>query len=273
MPKPSLPKSGLATTAASSPRETAPRETGTVRRVLMLLDCLADRPGAPVNEVAARLGLPRSTTHRLLAMLRADGFAQQQADGSHVPGSALYRIAGRVAAEVPYQRLAQPLLDRLSRQFEETAVLSLLARGQLRMFYAACAYPSDPMRYNIALNRSESLQWGATSRVLLAHLTTDEIETVLARREPSPLGARPAPRAQLLGDLESIRTSGHAVTVSHRTAGAVGIAVPFFDGRGEVVGGFAFLVPEFRYRAQRLPALLQGLGSATRAMTRQLGGA
>jgi DNA-binding IclR family transcriptional regulator len=257
-----------ASVAADSP---APKETGTVRRVLMLLSFLADHPGEPVNAVAVRLGLPRSTTHRLLAMLRADDFVLPNGDGSFSPGPEFYRIAGRVAASIPYDRLAQPLLQQLSAQFEETSIMAVLARKQLRMFYAATASPPDPMRYNIELNRLEPLVWGATARVLLAYLSAAEIDAAIARAEPSPQG-EPAPaRKDMLAALGGIRRQGHAVTFSHRTRSAVGIAVPFFDAEGEVVGDFGFLVPERRFSKQRLKPLLQGLQDAATAMSSQLG--
>ena len=151
-------------TTASPPQE---RETGTVRRVLMLLSSLADHPGASAQNLAARVNLPRSSVHRLLTMLRAEGFADSQ-DGGFGPGPEFFRIAGRIGARMPYRKLAEPFLQALSAQFHETSILALLAREQLKMFYAAKGSPSDPMRYNIELGALEPLTWGATARVILA---------------------------------------------------------------------------------------------------------
>ena len=237
----------------------------------MLLSTLADHPGEPVNATAARLRLPRSTTHRLLAMLRADDFALQEPDGSFSPGPEFYRVAGRVGARIPYAKLAQPLLQRISEQFEETSIMAVLVRKQLRMFYAATASPPDPMRYNLELNRPEPLVWGATARVLLAHLSEPEIDAALDRAEPSPQGEPPPPRNELLAELAGIRRAGHAVTLSHRTRNAVGIAVPFFGAEGEVVGDFGFLVPDSRFTKRRLQPMLEALREAAGAMSRQLG--
>src|ERR1700754_1184917 len=150
--------------AVSSSQE---RETGTLRRVLMLLSGLADRPGESAQSMAAHLNLPRSSVHRLLTMLRANGFADNEPAGGFGPGIELYRIAGRLGQRMPYRKLAEPYLQALSEQFRETSILALLAREQLQMFYAATGSPPDPIRYNIDPGALEPLVWGATARVML----------------------------------------------------------------------------------------------------------
>ena len=147
--------------------ETAGRETGTVRRVLLLLSFLVDNPGASVNTIATHLNLPRSTVHRLLSMLKNDDFAAQQGDdGSFLAGAEMYRLAGRLRANVPYARLAEPLLAQLTNQFNETSILAILERAQLKMFYASTASPADPMRYNIVLNQTGTLGVGCDRKSL-----------------------------------------------------------------------------------------------------------
>ena len=86
------------------------RETGTVRRVLLLLSHLVDNPGISVNAIAGKLNLPRSTVHRMLTMLKAEDFASQESDGSFSAGVEMYRLAGRLKANVPYAKFAEPLL-------------------------------------------------------------------------------------------------------------------------------------------------------------------
>lgn len=260
---------------AAPPRDegeqtTRPGETGTVRRVLMVLRDLADHPGDTPSSIAARLALPRSTVHRLLAMLRADDFAALNAEGAPTPGPELYRIAGRLQASIPYHALAEPMLRALCDRFGETSLLVLIERRQLRMFCAASASPADPMRYNIELNRLESLAWGATGRAMLAFLSRPDIDAVIARGEPSPSDNRPLRKTELLRSLASIRREGYAVTRSHRTRGAVGVAVPLFDGAQRVLGSVALLIPEFRFSAHPLTHLATALAQTSAAMSSRL---
>jgi DNA-binding IclR family transcriptional regulator len=260
---------------AEKPQTVSPslqeRETGTVRRVLMLLSSVADHPGESAQALAARVNLPRSSVHRLLTMLRANGFADNEPSGGFGPGNELYRIAGRLGARMPYRKLAEPYLQALSERFRETSILALLAREQLKMFYAATGSPPDPMRYNIELGALEPLVWGATARVLLAHLDAPEIAAAIKRREPSPALRLELGKAELRQSLMHIRRDGYGITHAHRTPNTVGIAAPFFDGEGKVAGSLGFLIPEFRWASSPQDLVVRALVEAAAAMSRQLG--
>lgn len=247
------------------------KETGTVRRVLLLLRCLADHPGESAQSLATRLNLPRSSVHRLLATLRENDFALNEEGGAFGPGLELYRLAGRLSARMPYRKLAQPLLQALSERFHETSLLTLLERRQLKMFHAASGSPADPMRYDIQLNRLEPLVWGATAQVLLAHLSPAEIDQALARQDRSPVTGCLSDPAELRASLMLIRETGHAITHSHRTSNTVGVAAPFFDAEGQVVGSLGFLIPEFRWAGVDPEQVVDALVQASSALSRQLG--
>jgi DNA-binding IclR family transcriptional regulator len=251
---------------------TPPRESGTVRRVLMVLRDLVDHPGDAPASMAARLNLPRSTVHRLLATLRAEDFAALDAEGVTRAGPELVRMAGRLRAAVPYAQLAEPVLRRLSERFGETSLLVLLERRQLRMFCACSAAPPDPMRYNIELHRLESLAWGATGRSILAFLSEAEVGAVIARAEPSPGDGQSLDAGELTNALAGIRRAGHAITRAHRTRGAVGLAVALFDAQRQVVGSVALLVPEFRYKPSGRRAFIDALAEASAEISRAASG-
>jgi IclR family transcriptional regulator, KDG regulon repressor len=246
------------------------RETGTIRRVLMLLSSLADHPGASAQNLATQLNLPRSSVHRLLAMLRANGFADSEA-GGFGPGLEFFRIAGRLGPRMPFRKLAEPYLEALSAQYHETTILALLARKQVKMFYAAKGSPADPMRYNVELGALEPMVWGATGRVILAYLSESEIASALERREPSPARAQAPDGAELYPALAEIRRNGYGISHGHRTANSVGIAAPFFDGDGEVAGSLAFLIPEFRWAAAPQDEVVRTVVDAAARLSRQLG--
>ena len=249
----------------------AAAEPGTVKRVLLLLRCLVDHPGETAQSLARRVNLPRSTVHRLLTTLCADQYAMQDPSGTFEPGLEMYRLAGKLAPGMPYVKLAESHLQALSKQFRETSILTLLERQQLKMFHAACGSPSDPMRYNIRLNALEPLLWGATARVVLAHLTDKEISEVVARREPSPVSGVVAKEQELRKSLRQIREEGAAITNSHRTPGTIGVAAPFFDGEGKVIGSLGLLIPEFRWSKHQADTIIQALKGTAAALSRQLG--
>jgi DNA-binding IclR family transcriptional regulator len=247
------------------------KETSTVKRVLLLLQCLVDHPGESAQALAQRLNLPRSSVHRLLATLRENEYAGHEAGGTFGPGLEIYRMAAKLGGHMPYRRLAEPYLQALSAQFHETSLLTLLERRQLKMFHAASGSPDDPMRYNIGLNVLEPLVWGATARVILAHLSPQEIDSAIAAGGPSPVqGLAPDPRE--IGEaLARIRREGYAVTHSHRTPNTVGVGAPFFDADGAVVGSLGFLIPSFRWEQSDAERVITALREAADALSARLG--
>lgn len=246
-------------------------ETGTVARTLQLLACFCEQTEWPLAALARRLALPRSTVHRLLNLARAEGFVDSDGKGIYRPGLGLYRMAGRLAVEMPLRRIAQPLLDTFTRTHLETSLLTVLDRAALQMFFAAKADAPAQMRYVIAMNTLGTLAWGASGRALLAFLSEAEIAAVLARADPSPADDRPLDKKELKASLAEIRTQGYAITHHQRTTEGVGIAVPFFDAGGHVAGNVTVTVPSFRFRKQDAAVLVRSLSAMAGQISQALG--
>jgi DNA-binding IclR family transcriptional regulator len=251
--------------------EPASADTGTVNRVLRILACFAEKEQWGLNELARALNLPRASMHRLLRLCRPQGFVMQDDDGLYRPGLALYRLAGKLAMDMPINRIAQPILNAVRDQTDETTILTLLDRNELKMFFSMTASPPHPMRYSITTHRMEPLVWGASGRVLLAYLTSEEIEKVIRRKETSPLDGRALKPAELRRSLKEIRANGYALTQSQRTPSAFGLAVPFFDSKGVVRGNLTLTIPDFRFDPNRKDFLLEILNKGVHDLTRQLG--
>lgn len=234
-------------------------DTGTVHRVLRLLSCFADKEVWGLNELARTLELPRPTVHRLLNLCRPQNFVEQNEQGQYVPGVEFFRLAGRLAAQMPLHRLAQPILEEIRDATDETTLLALLVRGELKMFFSLSASPSHPMRYAVEKNRLQPLSWGAPARVVLARLSEEEIAEVVRRAEPSPIDGRPLDAAELAASLEQARRDGFLKTYGQRSPDSWGIAAPFFGAGGQVLGGINVTIPGFRFDshdASRVAALV-----------------
>jgi IclR family KDG regulon transcriptional repressor len=245
--------------------------TGTVNRTLRLLAAFAKRERWPLNELATELELPRATTHRLLALCKPLGFIEQEPNGHYMAGAEWLRVAARITSMLPLGQVADPLLAGLRDETGESAMLVLLARQDLRMFFARVASPTHPLRYTVELNRLQPLEWGSAGRALLAYLSPEEVEDVVARHEPSPLDGRPLDERELRAALATIRKVGYAESYSQRAPDTHGIAVPFFDAIGQVRGNLILTIPHFRFDASRLDGYVASLRRAVDELTYRLG--
>ncbi|CAM3799792.1 IclR family transcriptional regulator [Bordetella tumulicola] len=246
-------------------------DSGTVNRTLRLLSCFAEQERWGLNDLAKALNLPKATMHRLLGLCKPLNFVMQDTDGLYQPGLALYRLAGKLASEMPLNQLAEPILRDVRDRTDETVLLTLLDRGELQMYFSLSASPAHPLRYTIQLNRLQPLSWGATARSLLAFLSPQEIDEVIRRAEPSPLNGRPLSADELSAALAQIRQQGYAVSYAERAPEAHGVSVPFFDNQGQVRGNLTLTVPDFRFDAAKLPAWIALLRESAAALTCRLG--
>ncbi len=246
-------------------------DTGTVSRVLQLLQCFSEQQEWRVGLLAQRLSLPRSTVHRLLNLCRAQGFVESDGAGGYRPGLGLYRLAGHLAFQMPIRRIAGPLLTDFTRSFSEASLLTVLERNALKVFFAAKAEPSAPMRYVIETNTLAPLGWGASARAILAFMSEADIAEVVRRAEPSPVDGRSLDVKELLKSLPKIRAKGYAITQNQRTPDGVGIAVPFFDAAGDVAGNVCVTVPVFRFKARDEPTFVRALADMAAQISDALG--
>lgn len=215
-----------------------------------------------VSDAAERLGVARSTAHRLLAMLVYRDFAEQDEDRRYVAGPVLRRPATpEPAAEL--RRVALPHLQDLTARTDETTNLVVVV--------------GDRARFVASVECDRVLRVGDRGgRVLPAHLASGG-RAVLATRDEDELralyGGEGSPVADVDGlvrELRRIRRQGFAVNDQRTETGvtAVGAAVPS-DG---LAGGISISMPTARYRRDRLAEWAGLLAATARGIARDLGG-
>lgn len=99
--------------------------TQTLMRGLTLLECVAQGVG-DVKGIAARLGTPRSTTHRVLNSLVAEGYLHHVPYKGYLLGPKLIALGMRALEQRPLVALARPHLEELARQTGDTVHLGVL---------------------------------------------------------------------------------------------------------------------------------------------------
>src|SRR5579862_2894976 len=121
-----------ATTAAALAAETAdtaePRlGSQTLIRGLDVIELVADGPIA-LGELADRLGLTRSTTHRLASALVDRRYLRFVPRSGYSLGPKLLELGFRVRDELDLPRVAGPHLEKLALLTEDTVHLGVLDR-------------------------------------------------------------------------------------------------------------------------------------------------
>jgi DNA-binding IclR family transcriptional regulator len=133
-------------TPSEAPDELEPR-TGTqsIERAVQVLRELASRGrlGWGLWDLAARCGLSRATTHRILgALVRARLAAQRATDRHYLPGPLVFELSLSMPAYAEFQAACRAPLGRLSKRFGAQAILYLRSGSDW-----VCAAFSGPSVY------------------------------------------------------------------------------------------------------------------------------
>lgn len=234
--------------------------SGTVARVALLLRVLAETEGeASLGDVAQKMKLPASTTHRLLNLLLEQGFVERGHGNTYRPGLEFLRVGGLVASRAQLTEVAHGFMRAVVEACDETCVLSVYMPRNRSAMIAKVLYGSHPLRYEATLYEPSSLVWGATGKGILAFLPPDVAEDVIAHEGPSPGDGKTISRTQLQRDLAQVRRQGYAHTRGQKIKGAVGLSAPVFNASG-VVAALCITVPDTRFQPAmeaRFAALLK----------------
>src|SRR5919204_5762213 len=94
-------------------------------RALAILGAFTERrPDVGISELAAELGLHKSTVSRLLATLEARGLVYREGD-RFVPGPELARLGGLAIRGLALVRMTRSVLESLARETGETVNLAV----------------------------------------------------------------------------------------------------------------------------------------------------
>ncbi len=241
-----------------------------MRRALRILRCFrAEQPELGITEIARELRLPKSTVHRLLATLEAEGFAHRLSGSRYVLG---WRAFGLGAAVLAWSAIRQPTLRRLEALVAatgETAHLGVLDEGQV--LYVEKVEIDRPLRMPSAVGRRLPLHCTALGKVLAAGLEDAVLKRIIERVGlPAFTPNTITDLAMLQRELEKVRTAGFALDNEEIEEGLMCVAAPVVDERGTTCAAISISGPVSRVRG-RPDDNIAAVREACRALSEDLG--
>jgi DNA-binding IclR family transcriptional regulator len=210
-------------------------------RVLAVFKALAGYPrGATLEELAARLGSPKSSVHRALATLRRAGLAEQDRDGRYRFGMEALRLAFAYYEGLDERVLLQPALDALAERFRETAHYAQLDRGEVVYVAKVMRQDHDGIQLGSRVGGRNPAHCTGVGKLLLSYALPTR-EAVDAYAAANPLSARTPSTLisaeALHADLEGVRQRGFSIDHEENEAGVGCVALPVFLGPGPQPSG------------------------------------
>ena len=197
-----------------------------------------------VEDAAVTLGVSASSAYRYFSKLTEAGFLVTVESGIYSLGPAIIQYDRQIQLTDPLLRVAKPVMAELTcmapansvvllcRIFRETVLCvhqEIKANGQVRVSYER--------------GRPMPLFKGATSKVILAHMSSRDLRHIFELR-------RAEIQAAHLGEswnefrhaMNQLRKNGHDVTYSEVDSERIGIASPILGDQGRILGSLSFVI-------------------------------
>jgi IclR family acetate operon transcriptional repressor len=223
-----------------------------VENALLVLALLLNGRPLRVTDVAAELGIARSTAHRLLTTLRAYGFAAQGSDRQYRAGPALSKV--ELAPRL------RPTLEALALEVNETVHLMVLEGPNIRFIDSIEAQRTLRVGSRIGVTLPAHLTSGG--KVLLAELKQSAIDALFANAA-QPGGIDPGTLATVLAE---VRERGYASNIEESEIGVCAVGAAIRDPFGRPLAAIAIAAPSARTSS----ADLSRLGETVRAVANRV---
>lgn len=262
----------MSTDTALRPRDEAPQSVRAVERALDILLLMGEEDREmSITALADKVGLSKSTVHRLLTALQNKGFIKQNPENHRYSlGLALLHLGQLVADRLDLKNIARPIMDRLQKETGETVNLNIVQEGR-RVCIERVESQHD-VRHFVEIGKSVALYAGASGKVIMAFMDPEEVEAIiestgLQAHTPNTITDPDAFREEL----ERIRRRGYATSVCERVEGAASISAPVRDRYGKVIASLTVSGPAFRFTPERFTTFADLLVAAAAELSRSLG--
>lgn len=216
--------------------------------------------GLTVSEIANRLGVARSTAHRLLAMLVYRDFAVQDEDRLYRAGPVLELAAHSPSKVSALRAAALPHLHRLVDRVGETANVAIRT-GDTSRFIA-----SVECRQALRVGSREGMVFPAhrttAGLLLLAELSAAELDNLYAAERYQDRPEERPDLGSLRAELARVRRRGFALNRERSERGLVAVGVVVRDADGTARAGLSVSMPSVRYDPRQLQPLVAILTAA-----------
>ena len=233
----------------------AMRGQSVTSRALSVLGAFEGSSGSlTVARIAARAGLPLSTTYRMVRELEDWGGLRKGSDGKYQVGFRIWEL-GQMAGRRLRDR-AHPFLQDLFDLTHENVHLAI--REGTQSLYVDKIYSSRKMPQVSRIGGRLPLHATAVGRVLLAAQPDWFVDAYLQRELEAPTVKTITDPKVLRQLIDDVRRDNYSVTVEQMRMGALSMARPVMFNGGTVAAlGLVFEAARYR-EVQRFMPQLQG---------------
>jgi IclR family KDG regulon transcriptional repressor len=223
-----------------------PGRLSSVTTALRLLKAFSEKDDEiGISTLSKRLGIAKSTVHRLAVTLVSEGMLEQDTEsGKYRLGIALFGLGALVRRRMNVSTQARPYLFALREKTNETVHLAILDGSEIMYVYNLESSQAIRMRSDLGVRKPAYCT--AEGQAILAFQPAETVERIIREgllpRTPQTI----IDPTRLMRALDTIRQRGCAIEDQESEIGMRCIAAPIRNDAGEVVAAVAVAGPASR---------------------------
>jgi DNA-binding IclR family transcriptional regulator len=231
----------------------------TLAKGLVILDLFGlEDAGFTLSEIAARVGVSKTSAHRYVNTFCAEGYLIRDAR------SGLYRLGVRTLALAQSMiekndlvRLVKPLVDEAAGRHGLHVDVGILAQDSIYLIYRRDSRDTQAFR---SFSYASALHYLAAGKAAMAFIEPDALRRLVSRLDLVAKTEKTiTDRQALLDDLEGVRELGYARNNEESLPGLIAIGAPLFSLRtGAVIGAVSFDSSTATYSMREFERLFAG---------------
>lgn len=228
-----------------APPQSCRANLASVSNALQILNLLTADAELRVVDVARSLNVAVSTAHRLMSTLAQEGYLRQAPKSRrYIAGPEAFRLARQIDAEQMLRHIAEPHLQSLCRELNETINLQILVGSDVYFLSSV----EDHHRLRVAQQRGHRMpaHMSAGGKVLLANLPAESLDSLLPAKLHQATRHSIVDKVALAAELEQIRRRGYAANLSESDESIHAVAVPVSDGASRFIAALSVAAPTTR---------------------------
>ncbi len=259
-----------------TPAKPGAARTGQVQsltRGLQILEALGKTEhGLTLTDLANRVDLPPSTTHRLLSTLEKMHYVYQAGDlGLWYVGLQAFTVGSTFLANRDFVAQSHSYMRRLMEQSGETANLAILD-GTEAVFIAQVQC-HEMMRILVKLGSRVPLHASGVGKTIFAALPDEQIEAIFKVKGLPRITSHTITVPETMwAALRVIRQRGWSFDDEEHAPGTRCVAATVFDEHGEPFGAISLAGPSSRLPDERIRQLGPVVSHTAEELTKKLGG-
>lgn len=244
----------------------APPGTQTLHRGLRVITAVAEG-ATDLKKIVEVTGVSRSTTHRLLQLLTAEGYLRKGGENTYSLGPTLIEYGFLALQQNPVPFVARTVLERLSEKYKDTVHLAIRDDQDVLYIDKIPSLRGAEMRsrigYRMPLTRT------GIGKALLLDEEEEVWQEIFDSESRKEEGAEE--RLRFMDSMRKYERMGATMDMEENEPGIRCVAAPIRDGSFSVVAALSIAATRPYMPRERMRALVPVVCEAAREISSRLG--